>query len=453
MTVNFKFRSLILLIVLSLCVVGQTNNPIEGEYDSVAKSPQLGEIRFILILKKESAGWSGTVRNATLPFTIERVTVDEKEEISVFAKTGNGGNLTIVGKYQDEKIVGTWSFGDFKGDWIGEKKKSESVVKKSGALSGTTPPFTDEKGVVIPNSVASLEKIKLGGFEQSVLIRGQDKSKPIVLFLHGGPGMPMMYLAHSFQKNLENHFVLVHWDRRGAGKSYSENIPLETMTVSQMISDAKELIEILQKRFGQEKVYLVGHSWGTYLGMLLIQRYPQLFHAYIGIGQLAYLGKENAEIQDRFIRQKAVETGQKEAIEQLEKQGASVRENWLFQFGGEIYNATSFEPLVKAGMQSPEYTPEDIPKIAAGSRFSAENMKYDVIQGNPIDRIIKFKIPVYFFNGRHDYTTPFELSEKYFKKLKAPKKQLIWFENSAHFAFFEQPQQFTEEMKKLVKEQ
>lgn len=218
-----------------------------------------------------------------------------------------------------------------------------------------------------------------------------------------------------------------------------------------MISDAKELIEILQKRFGQEKVYLVGHSWGTYLGMLLIQRYPQMFHAYIGIGQLAYLGKENVEIQDRFIRQKAIETGRKEAIEELEKQGARVREKWLFQFGGEIYNATSFDPLVKAGMQSPEYTQEDVPKITEGVSFSAKNMKYNAIQGDLIDKITKVKVPVYFFNGKHDYTTPFQLAEAYFKKLKAPKKKLIWFENSAHFAFFEEPAKFTEEMEKLAK--
>lgn len=322
---------------------------------------------------------------------------------------------------------------------------------KALALSGTTPPFLDEQGKLIPNSIASLEKIKLGGFEQYVLIRGVDKSKPVLLFLHGGPGMPMMYLAHSFQKELENHFVVVQWDRRGAGKSYSEDIPAETMTVTQMISDTKDLVKILRNRLSKKKIYLVGHSWGTYLGMLVIQRYPQFFEAYIGIGQLAYFGEENTKIQDTFIHRKAIETKNNEAIVELKKQGANVREKWLFQFGGELYNATSFQPLVNAGMQSPEYTLADVLNIAKGSSFASQNMKYNVINGNLIDKVFDFKIPVYFFLGRHDYTTPFELAEKYFDKLKAPTKKLVWFENSAHFAFFEEPERFTIEMLKILR--
>jgi pimeloyl-ACP methyl ester carboxylesterase len=342
------------------------------------------------------------------------------------------------------------AFSDF--NVLGQESDPKDSAK-SLALSGTTPPFLDEQGKILTNSVALLEKIQLGGIEQYVLIRGKDKSKPIVLFLHGGPGMPMMYLAHSFQKELEKHFIVVHWDRCGAGKSYSEDIPPETMTVKQMISDTKDLVEILRSRFNKKKIYLVGHSWGTYLGMLVVQNYPQFFEAYIGIGQLAYFGEENVKIQDEFIRRKAIETKNNDAIIELEKQGANVREKWLFQFGGELYNATSFQPLVNAGMQSPEYTFADVTNISKGSSFVSKNMKYDAIEGNLIDEVLDFKIPIYFFLGRYDYTTPFELAEKYFKKLKAPEKTLVWFENSAHFAFFEEPEKFTVEMIKIRKTQ
>src|SRR5579864_528927 len=137
-----------------------------------------------------------------------------------------------------------------------------------------------------PSSIASLERIRIGGVDQYILIRGNDSSLPILLFLHGGPGMPAMYLAHSFQHELEKDFVVVQWDRRAAGKSYREDIS-STLTNEQLVADTVELTNVLRARFHQDKIYLVGHSWGTYLGMLVIARHPELYHAYVGIGQLA----------------------------------------------------------------------------------------------------------------------------------------------------------------------
>jgi len=180
-----------------------------------------------------------------------------------------------------------------------------------------TPQFRDSLRRVRPNSIASLEQVSLGDLKQFILIRGRNRTHPLLLFLHGGPGMPAMYLAHRFQKRLEDHFVVVHWDRRGAGKSYNKDIPLETMNVEQMIADTCELIRYLKRCFDQEKIYLVGHSWGTYLGMLVVHRHPELFYAYVGIGQLTGKGhdsQEITEIQDRFIRQCALETNKQEAL-------------------------------------------------------------------------------------------------------------------------------------------
>ncbi len=149
-----------------------------------------------------------------------------------------------------------------------------------------TPKIKDEAGRSLAGGIAALEKISLGGQPQWILIRGQDRALPVLLFLHGGPGMPMMYLAHTFQRHLEDSFVCVQWDQRGAGKSYYSGMPTQNLTVEQILKDAEELVQELQVRFGQNKIYLAGHSWGSYLGMLLIQRHPKLFHAYIGIGQV-----------------------------------------------------------------------------------------------------------------------------------------------------------------------
>jgi len=315
-----------------------------------------------------------------------------------------------------------------------------------------TPRFKDKDGKILEGSIASLERVKIGEVNQYILIRGKSIFSPVLLFLHGGPGMPAMYLAHAFQRPLEEHFVVVQWDQRGAGKSFNEDIPIETMNVEQFISDTVELAQILKERFGQEKIYLVGHSWGSYLGMLIVERHPELFHAYIGIGQVAGEKSQVIQIQDEFIRQQAQASNNQEALTDMQINPDGMREKWLFYYGGELHGAQDFTPLLKTGLRSPEYSLFDALKIQPGVSSSGENMQYNVIDGSIMDTITKVEIPVYFFTGRHDYTTPFSLIETYFEQLEAPQKSLIWFEQSAHFPFFEEPKRFTEEMLKVLQE-
>jgi pimeloyl-ACP methyl ester carboxylesterase len=312
-----------------------------------------------------------------------------------------------------------------------------------------TPPIRDAAGRVIPGSVASLEQVTLGGWRQYILIRGSDASNPVLMFLHGGPGMPMMYLAHRFQRELENDFLIIHWDQRGAGKSFAADVPVESMDVEQFLSDARELVELVRSRYGAEKIYLAGHSWGSYLGMLFAARHPELLHAYIGIGQVVD-EQRAAAIQDEFIRRRAVETGDQEALQELEAQGRAAHEKWLFKFGGELHRHTSWLPFLWAGLQAPEYSLTDAVNVGRGSSFSSRHMRYNAIQGPLIEHVTKVDVPVYFFTGRHDYTTPFELVELYFERLEAPAKRMVWFEESAHFPFFEQPREFTKAMRAVL---
>jgi pimeloyl-ACP methyl ester carboxylesterase len=314
-----------------------------------------------------------------------------------------------------------------------------------------TPEFRDGDNRILPNSVASLEKVELGGLEQWILIRGKDQHKPVVLFLHGGPGMPMMYLAHAFQRELEHHCVAVQWDQRGAGKSYSKKVPVESLTVEQMIADTRQLTELLQERFQEEKIYLVGHSWGSYLGMLVAQRHPENYHAFVGMGQVT--DAERAQvIQEAFIRRQAQQTGKQEALKDLAEHGAAAHEKWLFKFGAEIKNATSWLPLLKVGLGAPEYGLTDYVKIQPGSSFCSRHMKYNVLVGTLLAEVLHVGVPVYFFTGRYDYTTPFELVEIYLDRLAAPQKELVWFPHSAHFPFFEEPERFTAEMIRVIAE-
>lgn len=295
-----------------------------------------------------------------------------------------------------------------------------------------------------PNSIASLESIPIGGVDQYILIRGNDASLPVLLFLHGGPGMPAMYLAHAFQRELEKEFVVVQWDRRAAGKSFREDIS-STLTTEQLVADTVELTNVLRARFHQEKIYLVGHSWGTYLGMLVIARHPELYRAYVGIGQLAR-SVPIAGIQDNYIRQSAILADDQDAIKELEEKGANVRETLLFKFGGEIHNAKSFMPLLLAGLAAPEYSLRDARNIPKGVSMYSRSFVYNSISGELIDAVAEVKIPIYFFTGRFDYCDPFSLTEEYFSKINAPQKHLVWFEKSAHFPFYEEPAVFAEQM-------
>jgi pimeloyl-ACP methyl ester carboxylesterase len=303
------------------------------------------------------------------------------------------------------------------------------------------------------DSIAQLECVSLGGVRQWVLIRGEKRTNPILLFLHGGPGMPAMYLAHRFQRPLEHDFTVVHWDRRGVGKSFDPSLPADSLSVSQLIADTRQLTDLLCQRFGQEKIYLVGHSWGTYLGMLIARRYPERFHAYIGIGQLTTRGHDSPEIaaiQDRFIRQQAeLRNDQKTISELAGGRGAALRETHLFRFGGEIRTATSLWPLLSIGLLAPEYTLADLFHLMQAASFVSRNLRYDVSDERLIDSVLEVEIPIYFFTGRYDYTDPFELTEQYFDRIRAAHKEMIWFENSAHFPFLEEPARFADELRKI----
>lgn len=300
------------------------------------------------------------------------------------------------------------------------------------------------------NAISTIDYINIGGVEQCVLIRSENANNPILLFLHGGPGMPMMYLAHKFQRPLEKNFTVVQWDRRGAGKTYFRNKPsIESMNVRQIIDDAFTLIDTLRNRYHQDKIILAGHSFGSYIGSIMIKERPDLFSAYISIGQVVD-SKKSKIFQEAFIREQAKLNGRLEIISELNKQDKPDFESWLFEFGGELKNNTSFFPLVWSGMQAPEYTLPEVLKVAEGSSFSSSNMKYNVLTGSILNEIREYKVPVYFFVGTSDYTTPHELITKYYNFIKAPEKKIIYFKNSAHFPFFEEPEKFCSEIAKIL---
>lgn len=298
---------------------------------------------------------------------------------------------------------------------------------------GTTPPIRG------PDSVAELREVGLGGDLQWVLLRGRRSCNPVVLFLHGGPGMPAMYLAHDFQRSWEEHLTVVHWDRLGAGKSYGAGLTQDSFTVRRTLDDTHALSEWLRERFGVPGVVLVGHSWGSYLGMLAVAERPELYAAYVGTGQLAGTREERARARAAMLRPRAEAAGDTALLLRLDA-GEAIPEEDLFRYGGELVGSTSFLPILRTGLRAREYTVSDVVNVGRGaSRVSALMFGDEAPLG---DRVESVEVPVYFFLGRHDMNTPAAVAAAYLKRLRAPRKELVWFERSAHFPFWEEPEAF-----------
>jgi pimeloyl-ACP methyl ester carboxylesterase len=319
------------------------------------------------------------------------------------------------------------------------------------ALHVYTPAIADSPGT--PGAaIASLEQVKLSGDRQWILVRGQNRHAPIVLFLHGGPGMPMMYLAYAFQRPLEKRFLIVQWDRRGAGKTFSVDSNVAKMRVSQEMADTIELMEALRARFGAGKIILVGHSYGSALGIRVAQARPDLVRAYVGVGQQACDRPDELKLQDAWIARRARMGGDAQTFALATSGKRYDREPYLFRYGGELVRSTSFFDLVWIGLRAPEYSLLDAYNVKRGVDFTHRYLKDDVSKRALMDDVIRLAVPVYFFEGRMDYTVPSACAQRYFDRLDAPVKRLVWFDHSAHFPFLEEPQVFATALEQVAAE-
>lgn len=319
-----------------------------------------------------------------------------------------------------------------------------------------TKPFKDRHGKILKGSIASLEKVKLGGKDQWILLRGVDVSKPVLLFLHGGPGTADMTFLRKPMQELEKHFVLVMWDQRGAGKSYAAIDPESSMTISQILSDANELTRLLCKRFHQEKIFLVGHSWGSVLGVLSVRNYPGLYYAYVGIGQISNM-RENERLSYEWTLEEAHKANDRQAVKKLIQMGKPpYRGDWqkkfmdqrrlLGKYRGEFYGSSmgAFPVVVGGLIRATEYSWTDKVNFFRGILRSVRLIWPELMTIDLMEMAPRLKVPVYFALGKHDHEAPFTLAKQYFKMLEAPHKELIWFENSAHMPQLEENEKFTD---------
>lgn len=308
------------------------------------------------------------------------------------------------------------------------------------------------------NGIDSVEKIVIGGIEQVVSLRSENIDNPIILFLHGGPGTAQIAFSRKSQKELEKSFIVVNWDQRGAGRSYSASLKKEDLNIERFVLDTEELTINLLERFNQKKIFLVGHSWGSIIGLKFSSRRPDLIESYIGIAQVVDM-KRGEEISYKFTLEESIRRNNKKAITQLKKIGeppykkindGGIQRKWLSKFNGATYKGSLLGIIFKnISLKDVKFL--KIIDFIKGAIFSLNCLEDEQNKVNFLEDILEINVPVYFCCGRRDYNVPFELVEEYYEKLSAPHKEIVWFEKSAHVPNLEERDKFCKFCLSLLK--
>ncbi len=310
----------------------------------------------------------------------------------------------------------------------------------------------DLDSIVNPNGIQERYKADIGGVKQWVFVRGQNKENPVILFVHGGPASPVSPVMWMFQRPVEEYFTVVNYDQRAAGKTYNANDTLSlknTINIEQYVDDAIQMAEMIKEKYKKKKVILIGHSWGTIISMRAALKRPDLFYAYVGIGQVINT-KDNEKLSVDFAVKEATRLKNEIALKELAsiapypgnkpitRQRIIIARKWPQYYGGLTAFRDNSRYFFQAPLLSPEYTYNDAEAIGKGSLFTLSKVLPEFLDTD-FKKIKSFPIPVFMFMGRHDYTTPTEPTVQWLHNVKAPFKKGIWFENSAHLIPVEEP--------------
>jgi pimeloyl-ACP methyl ester carboxylesterase len=321
---------------------------------------------------------------------------------------------------------------------------------------GRPKPILDEDGKPVPGSISEKIHVDINGVQQGMFIKGRDARSPVLLYLHGG--MPDYFLTERYPTGLEDYFTVIWWEQRGSGLSYSPDIPPQTMTVEQVVSDTLEVTNYLRTRFGRDKIYLMGHSGGTFFGIQAAARAPELYHAYIGVAQMSYQ-LESERLAYDYMLQRFKDDGNAKMVGKLEKAQVtmtvplpdaygSVRDVAMHRLGiGTTHDMRSIvSGLFLPSLLSREYTSGEKTKMWRGKLFSGRFLWNKELATDLSKQVTELEVPVYFLHGTYDYTVSYPLAKSYLEQLQAPLKGFYTFERSAHSPLFEEPEKMREIM-------
>jgi pimeloyl-ACP methyl ester carboxylesterase len=310
-------------------------------------------------------------------------------------------------------------------------------------------------------SISEKIYVNVNGVEQGMFIKSKDATHPVLLYLHGG--MPEYFLTQQYPTGLEDYFTIVWWEQRGSGISYSADIPPETMTLEQMISDTLEVTNYLRHRFGQEKIYLMGHSGGTFIGIQAAARAPELYYAYIGVAQISNQLKSEKLAYEYMLKQ-FKENGNREMARKLEAAPVTMtdgtpdaylalRDKAMHSLGiGTTHDMHSvITGIFLPSLISRDYTLLEKVNMWRGKSHSGVSLLWDkMISTDLTQQVPELGLPVYFFHGIYDYTVSYTEAKSYFEKLKAPMKGFYTFEQSAHSPIFEESEETLKILRKDI---
>jgi pimeloyl-ACP methyl ester carboxylesterase len=316
---------------------------------------------------------------------------------------------------------------------------------------GTAEPFLDEHGCMLEGSISEKVFVPINGVKQGMFIKSKSASNPVLLYLHGG--MPDYFLTQRYPTGLEELFTVVWWEQRGSGLSFNASISPEMMTLEQMIADTLEMTNYLRRRFSQEKIYLMGHSGGTFIGIHAVARAPELYHAYLGVAEMSYQLKSEKLAYDYMLKQFKV-MGNRKMVRKLEAAPVTMtdgtpdaylklRDKAMHSLG---IGTTHEMHSVITGIFLPfwlcrEYTMREKLNMWLGKSRSGVSIIWDKMMVTDLGKeVTELDLPVYFFEGIYDYTCSFSEANAYFEKLKAPLKGFYTFDHSAHSPLFEEPE-------------
>lgn len=316
---------------------------------------------------------------------------------------------------------------------------------------GKPKQFLDEKGNKLTNSISEKIFLDINGSSQGLFIKGKNLNNPIILYPHGG--MPDYLLTERYPTHLEDNFTIVWWEQRNCGISQNSKTTKNKTTLNMLVDDTIELTKYLIKRFNKEKIYLMGHSGGTFLGIYVIDKAPELYKAYVGIAQMSdQLLSER--IAYKYILNKYKELNNKKMIEYFEnisfddendvpERYLKMRDKAMHELGiGTMRNIRNlFTDLFLPSLYFSEYTPIEKYHLWGSKSKSGVSQNWkEMVKMNLMKSKIKFKVPICFFHGLYDYTCSYELAKKYFEKISAPIKGFYTFDKSAHSPLFEEPE-------------
>ena len=310
------------------------------------------------------------------------------------------------------------------------------------------------------NTISEMKYLIINGSRQFLLIRSEDINNPIVLFIHGGPGSSEAVFFNHYNGKLESNYTLVNWDQRQSGKSYSFIKKEKSLSIKQYVNDLIFLAEYLTKTYNQEKINIIAHSWGSLIGLLAIKRRPDLFEKYIGVGQVSNMIESENNSYD-YVMSEAKKNKNQKAVRELEKigrpvngvykngyKGTKIQRKWLRHYKGAFHKEKLMKELTQIAIKSMEYNFVSNIKMIFSTNDEARNKMLinEFLCYNLENKITIYETPIYFFLGKYDNQISSENAKRYFDKIKAPVKKLIWFEKSGHAPCFEESKIFNQKV-------